>query len=194
MLFEYIPGGKVVHKSIIVFLFISVLICSNSQADAGDQYLLPKIGIMSVDLNDADSLTSLGLLYGYGLSSRFVFEAELNSSISGGKYDRTLTTNTRLEGKYTVWTIAGYMAFRQPLTNVFYFKSKLGLLYEDVERDGIQTTSGSQIQPDDKTSTGLGFAGGLGLGIRLGTFILENEITIIDENIIFYSIGLNYTF
>ncbi len=182
------------YKSIIGLLFILVLFSHTSFADSGDQYLLPKIGIMSVELNEADSLTSIGLLYGYGISAKFTLEAELNASITGGKYDRTLNTGSRLKGEYTVWTIAGYGVYRLPITNRFFFKGKLGLLYENIERDGIQVTSGGLEQSDDKTSTGLGFAAGLGFGFNLDPIIIENEMTVIDDEIIFYSVGINYTF
>ncbi len=147
-----------------------------------------------MELNEADSLTSVGLLYGYGISAKLTLEAELNASIAGGEYDRTLDTGSRLAGEYTVWTIAAYSVYRHPITSRFYFKGKFGLLYESIERDGIQMTSGGLEQSDDNTSTGLGFAAGLGFGFNLDPIIIENEMTIIDNEIIFYSIGINYTF
>jgi len=182
------------YRVVIGFIFIVVLCPQPSQADAGDQYLLPKIGTMSVELNEADSLSSVGLLYGYGITPEFTLEGELNAGLSGGEYKRTLNSGTRLEGKYTVWTIAGYGVYRYPVTDNIFLKGKLGLLYENIDRDGIQTTSGDLARSDDNKSKGLGFAGGLGFGFRAKSTIFEIEGTLIDSDILFYSLGVNYAF
>jgi len=179
----------------VVSLVIILSVCSKlSFADAGDQYLLPKVGTMSVDLKDADTLTSVGLLYGYGITPNFTLESELNLSISGGKYDQRTSNNTTFQGKYTVWTLAGYGVYRYSITDIVFLKGKLGVLYESVENKGTQETAGGASQRDDNTSKGFGIAGGFGVGFQAMSTIIEIELTSIDEDIIFYSLGINYAF
>lgn len=185
---------SVVRTTSLITLFFCLSVISNmSHADAGDQYLLPKVGSMSVDLNNANALSSIGLLYGYGINPEWTVEGELNSGVSGGEYDRVLGSGTRLEGEYTVWTLAGYAVYRYPVIESVFLKAKLGVLYENIERDGTQTI-GSTIQVDDNNSKGFGAAGGIGIGFLVKRTILELEITGIDEDIIYYSLGINFTF
>lgn len=176
-------------KKFLIFIFILLdLITDSTLADRGDQYLLPKVGFMSVDLNNADPLYSIGILYGYGLTPAITFEAEANLGISGGKYSRKDVTGVVVEnGEYNIWTIAGYGVYRFPIQDYFYLKGKAGLLYENIERT-------SDIGAGD-TATGSGFAGGLGLGVIFAQkFTIELEATGIDESIIFYSLGFHYPF
>ena len=182
------------NKIIISLLFVLAIFCELSYADAGDQYLLPKLGYMSVDLNDADPIFSLGVLYGYGITSGFSVEGELNLGLSGGEYDKTLSSGTRLQGEYSIWTLAAYGVYRYSVTDVIFLKGKLGILYENIERDGTQTPSAGTPLSDNRKTTGFGAAGGLGVGFIIKDSTLEFEVTGIDEDIIFYSIGINYSF
>ena len=182
------------NKTTISLLFVLATFCELSFADAGDQYLLPKLGYMSVDLNNADPIFSLGVLYGYGITSGFSVEGELNLGLSGGEYDNTLSSGTRLLGEYSIWTLATYGVYRYPLTNVIFLKGKLGILYENIERDGAQTPAAGTPLPDNSKTTGFGAAGGLGVGFVIKESTLEFEVTGIDKDIIFYSVGINYSF
>jgi opacity protein-like surface antigen len=156
-------------------------------AERGDQYVLGKLGFMSVDLNNADPLFSVGILYGYGLTSEITLESELNLGLLGGEYEQKNSLGEVFEeGEYRIWTLAGYGVYRFPLSNFAYLKGKLGVLYENVKRSG---------KIDDKTSTGFGLAGGLGAGTQvIENLTVEAEITGIDKDIIFYSLGLHYVF
>jgi hypothetical protein len=157
-------------------------------ADRGDQYLLPKIGFMSIDLNEADPLFSAGLLYGYGITPSITIEGEVNLGISGGEYTRKDGNNVEIEkGEYNIWTTAAYGVYRLPFQDVAYLKAKAGGLYENVER--------TSDTAEEETATGFGFAGGLGLGVIFAQKLtLELEVTGIDESIIFYSLGVHYPF
>ena len=167
-------------------LLILVAYSSNAWADRGDQYVLGKLGVMSVKLNNADTLGSIGLLYGYGLTPKVSIESELNLGLLGGKYEQKNSEGVFEKGDYRIWTLAGYGVYRFPLTDVAYLKGKLGLLYENVKRSG---------QLSDKTSKGFGLAGGVGAGTRIAdTLTLEGEITSIDKDIVFFSVGLHYAF
>ena len=145
-------------------------------------YLLPKFGIMSVDLNNADPLISVGLLYGIGLTETISFEAELNYGFSGGEH-----VKDSVKGEYRISTLAGYGVYRFPVTDNTYLKGKLGLLFEDIERN---LDNGEAINTDD-----FGVAGGVGIGTQFGNMAtVEIEATLIDKNIIFYSLGAHYRF
>lgn len=175
-------------KYLVAIFFILGSIAGSAMADRGDQYLLPKLGFMSVDLNDADPLFSLGILYGIGITHAITFEGEVNLGISGGKYNRKDASNIVLEaGEYKIWTVAGYGVYRFPIQDYLYLKGKAGLLYENIER--------TSEMGDGETATGFGFAGGIGVGVIFGQKLtLELEATGIDESIIFYSIGFHYPF
>ena len=157
-------------------------------------YLLPKLGFMEIDLQNARNSASFGLLYGYGLSQNVSIEAEVNvtlnvlsSSSSGGEYDQIVDGNLTHEGQYKVSTGAAYFVYRLPVVGTSYVKGKLGALYEQIERtDNIG-------DPDKKNDTGA--AGGLGFGALLfDTVTLELEATLIDKNITFYSLGAHILF
>ena len=175
-------------KTIFKILVLMLVACgSNAWADRGDQYVLGKLGIMSVKKNNADALGSIGALYGYGVTPEITVEGELNLGLFGGKYEQKNSAGKVFEkGDYRIWTLAGYGVYRFPLTDAAYLKGKLGLLYENVKRSGQLT---------DKTSKGLGLAGGVGVGTRISDALtLEGEITGIDKDIVFFSLGLHYAF
>gem|GEM_PF-1059738 len=170
-------------------VLLATLGANSAWADRGDQFLLGKLGFMSVDLNDADLLYSVGALYGYGVTPDITVEAEVNLGLLGGAYERKDGSGTVLEsGNYRVSTLAGYGVYRLPVTDSVYLKAKLGLLYENVKRS-------SDLSQGGKTARDFGVAGGIGAGARVSdAFTLELEITGIDADILFYSAGLHYAF
>ncbi len=173
-------------KKIIFFILISLSWAQHSYADWADNYLLGKVGIMDVDLNSADPLLSFGVLYGFGLTPEMSLEAEFNMSLAGGDY--IIDSNPIPEqGDYTIWTGAIYGSYRFPFNQTVYAKLKLGGLYENIERS-------SDTNPG-KTSNGFGAAGGVGLGVLAGKVLtLELELTSIDQDILFLTIGAHYRF
>ena len=170
-------------------MLLAALGAGNAWADRGDQFPLGKVGFMSVDLNDVDLLYSVGAVYGYGITPDITAEAEVNLGLLGGAYKRKDGSGTVLEsGDYRVSTLAGYGAYRLPVSDSVYLKAKLGLLYENVKRS-------SDLSQGGKTARDFGVAGGVGAGARIGNaFTLELEITGIDADILFYSAGLHYVF
>lgn len=186
-------------------LLIVFILSINSHlvyANAGDMYLLPKLGFMKVDLTNAEDLASLGLLYGVGLSKNISFEAELNASLnvfndswSGGEYELTNADGDLTnKGSYQIWTLAGYAVYRVPVFKSFYLKGKLGVLYENVERtETIPDPNTGKIEGETTNDTGV--AGGLGFGFYMGKRVtMELEATLIDKDITFYSLGLHIRF
>ena len=166
---------------VIAFIMVSTIAAGVSHADRGDQYVMAKIGLMSLDVNDADNLTTIGLIYGYGLTEAITVEGEYNTTVSGGEYN--IGTD---KGDFSVWTLAAYGVYRYRFTDAVYLKAKLGVLHEDVERDGLL---------DSDTASDTGGAGGLGLGFVVGeSLTVEAEYTIVEEDIQFFNVGLHYAF
>jgi len=186
----------------LLILFILSINFHLVYANAGDMYLLPKLGFMKVDLTNADDLASLGLLFGVGLSKNISFETEFNASLnvfndswSGGEYETTdADGNLNHKGTYKIWTIAGYGVYRVPILQSFYLKGKLGVLYENVERtETIPDVNTGKIEGETTNDTGI--AGGLGFGFYMGKRVtMELEATLIDKDITFYSLGLHIQF
>lgn len=176
-------------KNLIVGLLFYLICVQGAEAARGDQFLLPKLGFMDIQINDPSLLLSAGLLYGVGLTNRVSVEAEVNIGLSGGEYEkRDATTGAVVEkGSYQVSTLAAYGAYRLPLWKEGYAKTKLGVLYEQVRRELEQSES--------REDSDFGLAGGIGFGARLlNKFTLELEATVIDKDIIFYSLGTHVSF
>ncbi|MBI3774287.1 MAG: porin family protein [Gammaproteobacteria bacterium] len=158
------------------------LVSGNVWADRGDQYVLGKLGVMSVKTDNADALGSIGVLYGYGLTPEITVESELNLGWFGGEYKQKSA-----HGNYRIWTVAGYGVYRKLIGDATYLKGKLGVLYENVTR--------TVVENEDQVSKGFGLAGGIGAGTRIADALtFEAEITGIDKDIVFFSLGLHYAF
>jgi len=110
-------------------------------------------------------------------------EAELNLAFLGGDYSNT---NTNDSGSYDVWSAAGYAVYRLPFQANLYGKVKGGLMAEHVSRSGDKT---------DSSAYAFGIAGGVGVGYVMSNLLtIEGEITGLDKDIFFYSVGANYAF
>ena len=171
-----------------MLVVLGLLLPLSAVAQKGDQYILPKFGQMSIDINDADGLNSFGILYGYGLSRHFSLEGEFNAGFSGGQYKKKDTLGNITEtGEYRVYTLAAYTVVRKSLWDTAYIKGKMGVLFESVERasDTNQTLSDESF----------GFVGGISAELFLfDRLTWEMEATQIDRNIVFYSLGLHLKF
>lgn len=162
---------------------LAATLCAPVHADRGDQYLLGKVGIMTVDKNNADPLFSFGALYGYGITPDITAEAELNLAFIGGEYSNSKNNDS---GEYDVWSAAGYAVYRLPIQDNLYGKAKGGLIFEHVARSGDKT---------DSSGFAMGISGGVGIGYVLNELLtIEGEITGLDKDIFFFSIGANYAF
>lgn len=173
------------NKIISTIGFLTFFVMSAASADPGKQYLLPKLGIMSIDVFDAKLLYSLGFQYGYGLTRNVSFEADLNYGFIGGEYKKL-----QEEGDFRVFSLGAYGAYRLPLTKALYLKGKLGGIYEDVERSSNLNAGSDEI---------VSIAGGLGAGYYYGELgpvrlTVELEWTKLDKDINFYSMGAHLAF
>lgn len=172
-------------KKRLIVLLILLLANSLAYAKRGDQYLLPKFGFMDIDKYDPEPLWSIGLMYGIGLTNRLSIEAEVNSGFQGGEHINTVSNQ---KSEYEVWTTAAYGVYRFPMWQGGYIKAKAGMLYENVVSNNLESR-------EKKEDTDFGLAGGAGVGVSImNRFTLEIEATVIDKDIIFYSLGTHFQF
>ena len=146
-------------------------------------YLGVKGGIMSNDAQGTGNAFNLGAYGGYNLLGE---GARYPRNLGGGTLsvegEFTVTAakgSTRSYGDWNIMTLAGYAAYRFPLQNKFYLKGKAGVRWQDIDTDAQVGWNG--------TDTGLSV--GLGGGWQLGNGNIEAEITIIENDITFISLG-----
>ena len=172
-------------------ILLCVLVFSSigqAQAEMGDHFYLLKGGLMWVDASDdPDSLTTLGLTYGYGLTERFSLEIDYDRSISGGAY----TTVSNGKGEYKIWLASADFTYRHLLFSGVYLKAKAGYMYGNQER----TNDFSENQDDDIQ----GLNGSLSLGYLAGAVLgssttVELSYTWHKQDITSAMLGVNVTF
>ena len=169
----------------IVFAFTFFVGAGKALAGEGDVYGGVKAGIAFVDDSgsiDIDDLTMIGFLVGVGITPEISFEGEFNVSVAGGDIDYLWVS-----GDLDVWTLAGYAVYRAPISEEAFLKGKLGLLLENWEF----SISGWGSESD----TDLELSAGIGAGLYFSEKLFgEVEFTIIEEDISYLSVGLNYIF
>lgn len=143
-----------------------------------------KIGIMDADISGFDDATNVGITIGYNYNENIAIEGEFTTSSSDGD-----VTISGVPGIWDVNTVAVYGVYR--IGQKFYFKAKAGYLHEEVT---IKVTgggaSGLSIEGTDS-----GFSAGLGGGWRVTDHaFIEAEYTLIESDVNYFSIGVNYSF
>ena len=146
-------------------------------------YLGIKGGIMSNDAQFADNALNIGVYGGYNLLGE---GARTPKNLGGGTLsvegDFTVTAikgDAGIYGDWNIMTLAAYAAYRFPLQNNFYLKGKAGARWIDIDTDLPVRWNG--------TDTGGTF--GIGAGVKLNSGTLEAELTIIENDITFLSLG-----
>lgn len=171
------------HTRNLACAFCAGLAFSGPVLAAGNPfYVGVKGGTMMVDLSEYDNASSAGVLLGYRItddtSGSVAVEAEFTDSSSA---DITVLGMT---GKWDINTFAGYLAYRSP--GDLYFKGKIGYLNEDLNVNIV----GANISGSDS-----GLSIGVGGGFKLGTNVaLEAEYTVIEQDVNFLSLGVNFSF
>lgn len=168
-------------KKVLVFALIVFISSVNApRAEAIDQFIGAKTGLMLIDVGGVDDIIPLGVVYGQRIQDNFWIEGEFNLGLIGGDVSGG--------GDFDIWTLAGYGVYRHPLNDQAYLKGKLGLLYERVEYDsnffGIPVSAS-----DNDFGLSLGVGGGLKIDDRISA---EAELTIIESDVTFLSVGLNF--
>lgn len=175
------------NKLFGIFILVISFASADVLADKGDQYLVGKFGLFTINPDkdyDPDPLYAIGIFYGYGLTPQIAVEAEANFSIAGGGYDSEFES-----GSYRMWTLGGYGVYRYPLNNAMYIKGKAGLLYEDVYR----SSTGDIGQ--DNHSNGFSLTAGAGIGMLLSSALtMEVEYTQVEQSAGLFSFGFHFAF
>ncbi len=156
-----------------------LLFCATVAADRGQSYLLLKAGSMDVDVHKAQPVPFLGVLLGYGVAMNLALEAELDYGIGGGEYEVA-----GRQASLDIWTLGGYAASRLPLSRHFYFKGRLGALWERYEAETRESRGG--------------FSGSMGFGMSYGqifggTISLEAEYTAMQYELYQASLAVTFT-
>lgn len=164
-------------------LFISLLLVTTGQeAHASAYYVVPRVGAMDIQLNNASMLATGGLYAGYSLARDFAFEAEFFTGMAGGSY-----SDAAGRGSYDISVLGGYAVYRLALVSQMFAKARLGGVYERVRNNA---PLGQTLN-----STHAGLSGGIGLGLALTEDLtLELEALGIEQDILFYGFGGHYRF
>lgn len=180
-------------NKVVIGLFALVVAFAGTSSAEEERFIGAKTGFMMVDGDgDIDNIIPIGVVYGQSLNSvlpNLWVEGELNYGVTGGDFDVPGGS-----GEVTIWTLAAYGAYRHPLNAQAYLKGKLGLLYESVEMEYSGTMFGvSYSGSDSETDTGLSL--GIGGGYKINDqMTAEVEYSIIEEDVDYLSVGLNFKF
>lgn len=146
-------------------------------------YLGVKGGLMDNDAPGTDYAVNIGAYGGYNLLGEGArFPQNLGGgtlSVEGEFTVTALKGDTRYYGDWNIMTLAGYAAYRFPLQNQFYLKGKAGVRWQDVDTDGPVGWNGSDT----------GASVGLGAGWKLSKGNIEAEVTLVESDITFVSLG-----
>jgi len=183
------------RRSVFLLCFLFLGFVGQASAERGDHFWLLKGGMLWVDkAENPDSLTSLGLTYGYGITERIALEIDYDQTLSGGAYDvKPPAVNIAEKGEYSMWLASANVAYRHLLFAGLYLKARLGYTYGDESRTTDNATVG------DKSDTLHGIGGALGLGYLAGPLIgssttFELAYTLHNQDISSAMLGVNLTF
>ncbi len=158
-----------------------------TQSAAPFFYIGAKGGLMDLDSQGGvsfDPAVNIGVYGGYnffGAQSRFGHDLGGGTFSAEGEFTFTLLDGDADVGPFSfdwdVMTLSGYGVYRIPVSQSVYLKGRAGLHWIDVD---------SSLNVSD-SDTGLSF--GIGAGFDLGAGQLETEVTIIDSDLLFLSVG-----
>jgi hypothetical protein len=153
-------------------------------------YVGVKSGLFLLGKEWINDIYPVGVLLGYGIPTGFkifgfAFECELNYGLFGGDFVLPGFYHPG-EGNTDMWTVALYTVVSISMGDVAYLKAKTGYLYENV----ITTIDDETDSEDD---TGFSFSGGAGFNIT-DKVRAEAEFTVIQQDVNFISLGVNYSF
>lgn len=160
-----------------------------TQSAAPHFYVGGKAGFMDLD-NEGnasfDPAVNVGVYGGYnflGEQSRFGKDLGGGTFSAEGEFTFTLLDGDvdvgSFSGDWDVLTFAGYGVYRIPVAQSAYLKGRAGLRWIDV--DTSPNTSG--------TGSDSGLTFGIGAGFGLGSGILETELTVVESDLLFLSVG-----
>ncbi|MDH3342988.1 MAG: porin family protein [Gammaproteobacteria bacterium] len=168
-------------KRIALIFILSVTHIGSVFSAADTMYFGVKAGLMMPDIPEMSNATNIGFVIGSKLKNEISVEGEMTITALDGD-----VSIFGVSGDWDVMTIAGYGVYRSEKSGGVYFKGKAGLLYEDVN---IQMTG----LPVSSSGTDTGLSLGFGAGFDIGNGqTLEVEYTIIESDVSFLSVGVNF--
>ena len=124
----------------------------------------------------------IGIQFGLSFDSGFGIEGEYIRADLGNGTTQTLSTDMSTQGATSISSASVYGVYKSP--GDLYAKTKLGLLWEEIASLNEEFTI-----KDPGVSTGIG------LGYRFSNSLsAEIEYTFVEEDVDFYSLGINYSF
>ncbi|MEE9343966.1 MAG: outer membrane beta-barrel protein [Gammaproteobacteria bacterium] len=152
------------------------LLIGSSACFAVGPYAGVSLGFMDEDGADSNPLNG-GFTLGYDFSAdaaTFGAEAEFTTSLSDGDVN---------DNDFSIDTQALYLTGKLDFTPQVYGKARIGLLRVERDRDSHGSESDN------------GVSAGVGIGYKVAPQInLEAEITNVEEDINFFSVGIRYNF
>ena len=148
---------------------------SANEADREGLYGGVGVGIMNIDIHNADRLYNGTLQMGYHFNNNLALELQYTDSLTEGDINYNYGYY-RSSVSYSVQTLAAYGVYRS--SGDVYFKGKAGVLREKV-----------------LSAKDTGVSAGVGVGFRISdSAALEFEATIIEKDINFFSAAINFGF
>jgi hypothetical protein len=160
-----------------------------TQSAAPNFYIGAKAGFMDHDDEGNASFDPAVNIGAYGGDNFFGAQSRFGKDLGGGTFSAEGEfTFTLLDGDievgasngdWDVLTMAGYGVYRIPIAQSAYLKGRAGLRWMDVDTSPSASGDGSDS----------GFTFGIGAGFDLGTGQLETELTVVDQDLLFLSVG-----
>ena len=187
-------------KKLVLSFAMAAAFAATAQADESAYeregfYLGLKTGDMNSDIDNSDLESSKGVVLGWEFNNGVAveyehtesdFEYELNWSFDTGF--GTVSGTHLGDGDFE--TDALYAVYRAYNSSGFFMKLKAGYLTEDISATVVDEDGDSyKVSEDDS-----GVSAGIGAGYRAEHFSLEAEYTIIEEDVQFFSVGVNAHF
>jgi hypothetical protein len=152
-------------------------------------YIGAKAGFMDHDDEgnaSFDPTLNIGAYGGYnffGAQSRYGKDLGGGTFSAEGEFTFTLLDGDvdagASRGDWDVLTMAGYGVYRIPIAQTAYLKGRAGLRWIDVDTSPSVSGDGSDT----------GFTFGIGAGFDLGAGQLEAELTVVEQDLLFLSVG-----
>lgn len=155
-------------KTIFLVGFLGLVAAAPASAD---WFFGAKTGPMLMDVSGFSDATNTGVVVGYDIGAvvaDLALEGEVTTTTGDGKFSNA---------KVSLDTQALYLAFRTG--GPIYFKAKGGFVNEDLTIGNVSTSDS-------------GVSYGVGLGFGIGIAQLEVELTTIDKDIAFLSVGVQF--
>jgi len=159
-------------RQIKKFLLLGLLGMTAAAPASAELIFGAKTGPMVIDVGGFTDTTNTGVMVGYEIGAvvaDLAVEAEVTKTTSDGEFASAANVSLDTQGLYLALRTAG----------PFYLKAKAGVVNEKL-------TVGNLSSSDSGTSYGVG------LGLGLGIVQFELEMTRIDTDITFLSLGVQF--